>query len=417
MKKRRILKKNKENSKMLNKNNTNSKINSKINSEISSEINSSNDKVKSNSKSKSKSKSKNSDLLLEILSSINKEDDIFSRNKVDNLNTNQITFQNKEEIYKKLKVGSFNNYNWLIENYQRFKNIPLELEREIIKDAKEGNYQAKIVLISIIFPFIIKIYKTLVGKKLDYTEYLSEGIAAALESIEKFDLSYNVRFSTYATYWIYHSLFKTNYNRDNLLKVPLSIYNEYQKIIKTINYLESKYNRKITLEEAIEYLYKDSITKELSQEEKITPQDQIFKKRYKLKIKELVEKYSKILKLSNYKLEISLQDFKYNEGNKTVEDYVENTTTENPEDLYNKIFLKMKLLEYINTYLDESERLLIIKAFGILDNKSLTLEELRELYFSVYGAKLSKERIRQILNKALAKLKKNIPENILEFLS
>jgi len=368
-----------------------------------------NTKNLSNSKSSKKQKK---DPVVNLLKNINKEENIF---KEDIVFSDIIT--NKEEIYRKLKIGSFSNYNWLIDNYQRFKNIPLNLEREIIKDAKEGNYQAKIFLISIIFPFIIKIYKSLIGKNLEYSEYISEGIASALEAIERFDLNYNVRFSTYATYWIYHSLFKTNYNQDNPLKVPLSIYTEYQKIVKTKTFLENKYNRKVSLEEVIEYLFKDSITKELLQEENITPNDQIFKKRYRSKIKELVDKYSKILKLSNYKIEISLQDFKYDESSRTFEDYIENKVEEGPENLFNKTFLKSKILEYINTYLDDEEKLLIISSFGILDKKSLNLNELTDLYFTVYGKKLSKERIRQMLNKALIKLKKYIPKDIIELYS
>ncbi len=376
-----------------------------------------NDKVNINKNTKSLNNSEflkksKKDSLVNLLKNITEEEDIFKEDS----NFCSIT-TNKEEIYKKLKVGSFNNYNWLIDNYQKFKNIPLDLEREIIKDAKEGNYQAKILLISIIFPFIIKIYKSLVGKNLEYSEYISEGIAAALEAIERFDLNYNVRFSTYATYWIYHSLFKTNYNQDNLLKVPLSIYTEYQKIIKTKMFLENKYNRKVSLEEVIEYLFKDAITKELLQEENITPNDQIFKKRYRLKIKELVNKYSKILKLSNYKIEISLQDFKYDEGNRTFEDYIENKIEESPENLFNKSYLKSKILEYINTYLDNEEKLLVVSSFGILDKRPLNLNELTDLYFTVYGKRLSKERIRQILNKALIKLKKYIPKDIIELYS
>jgi len=357
------------------------------------------------------SKKSKKDPLVNLLKNITEEDIFKEDSTFSNITTN------KEEIYKKLKLGSFNNYNWLIDNYQRFKNIPLDLEREIIKDAKEGNYQAKILLISIIFPFIIKIYKSLIGKNLEYSEYISEGIAAALEAIERFDLNYNVRFSTYATYWIYHSLFKTNYNQDNLLKVPLSIYTEYQKIIKTKMFLENKYNTKVSLEEVIEYLFKDTITKELLQEENVTPNDQIFKKRYKLKIKELVNKYSKILKLSNYKIEISLQDFKYDEGNRTFEDYIENKIEESPENLFNKSYLKSKILEYINTYLDDEEKLLVVSSFGILDKRPLNLNELTDLYFTVYGKRLSKERIRQILNKALIKLKKYIPKDIIELYS
>jgi DNA-directed RNA polymerase sigma subunit (sigma70/sigma32) len=352
------------------------------------------------------------DSLVNLLKNITEEEDIFK----EDLTFSNIT-TNKEEIYKKLKLGSFNNYNWLIDNYQRFKNIPLDLEREIIKDAKEGNYQAKILLISIIFPFIIKIYKSLIGKNLEYSEYISEGVAAALEAIERFDINYNVRFSTYATYWIYHSIFKTNYNQDNLLKVPLSIYTEYQKIIKTKTFLENKYNRKVSLEEVIEYLFKDSITKELLQEENVTTNDQIFKKRYRLKIKELVSKYSKILKLSNYKIELSLQDFKYDEGNRTFEDYIENKIEECPENLFNKSFLKSKIIEYINTYLEDEEKLLVISSFGILDKRPLNLNELTDLYFTVYGKRLSKERIRQMLNKALIKLKKYIPKDIIELYS
>jgi DNA-directed RNA polymerase sigma subunit (sigma70/sigma32) len=67
--------------------------------------------------------------------------------------------------------------------------------------------------------------------------------------------------------------------------------------------------------------------------------------------------------------------------------------------------------------LDNEEKLLVVSSFGILDKRPLNLNELTDLYFTVYGKRLSKERIRQILNKALIKLKKYIPKDIIELYS
>lgn len=323
---------------------------------------------------------------------------------------------NVEDLYLKIKVGSFSDYGWALQNYKNFKNISKEQELKIISDAKEGRMEAKIILISLVFPYIIKMYRGII-KPTDYVDYISDGVAAALEAIQRYDLKkYNVRFSTYATYWIYHSLIKNTY-QDTTVKIPLSIYSEYSKFLKAYNQYIHKYNTKPTLEELMDFVFGKEIKEKIKQENpQLNENDDIFRKIYNAKINDLKEKYSRISSFISLRAELSLQEFRFSDSNKTIEEFIESSSHEEFETDLNQKIIKENILRNVMTYLNDEEKIIIIEYYGLLDNNTKTLEQIRDIIFSVFGKKYSKERIRQKLKVAGAKLKKVLSKELIDYL-
>lgn len=340
-------------------------------------------------------------------------------NKQSDSSFNQINFKDAdvENLYLKIKVGSFNDFGWLLENYKNFKNISREQELKIISDAKEGRMEAKIILVSLVFPYIIKMYRTMLNLKGEYWDYISEGVAASLEAINRYDLNkYNVRFSTYATYWIYHSLIKNSYH-DTTVKVPLSIYSEYTRFIKAYNQYIQKYNQKPTVSELIEYTFGDEVKNKIKKEyPELSEQDDIFKKFYKKEIDKLKEKYSRIMGFISLRTEVSLQDFRFSDSNRTVEEYVEDKYYDEPETDFNQKKIKSDIIKTVMNFLDDEEKIIVLEYYGLLDNNSKTLDQIKDIIFSVFGKKYSKERVRQKLKTANLKLKRYLSKEINEYL-
>lgn len=324
-----------------------------------------------------------------------------------------------EELYLKIKVGSFDDYSWALENYKNFKNISKEQELKIIYDAQQGRMEAKIILISLVFPYIIKIYKIFSKSKGDYLEGISDGVAAALEAIQKYDLSkYDVRFSTYASYWVYHSLIKNTYH-DTTVKVPFSVYSEYSKFIKAYESYVHKYNSAPTFSELIEYMFGQEIKEKIKEENpQLSEKDDIFRKIYKSKISDLKEKYSRIAGFISLKNDLSLQEFRFSNSQKTVEEFIEGSIYEDPENTFLQSDIKENIINKVmySKDLDNEERLMIIQYYGLIDGNPKTLEQVRDFIFSEFGKKYSKERIRQKIKAANNKLKKLLPKDIQELL-
>ncbi|MEN3015056.1 MAG: hypothetical protein ABDH21_03235 [bacterium] len=321
-----------------------------------------------------------------------------------------------EEIYSKVKIGSFNDYGWAIENYRNFKGITREQELKIINDAKQGKMEAKIILISLVFPYIIKLYKTM-NKQSDYMDYISDGIAASLEAIQRYDLKrYNVRFSTYAAYWIYHSILRSTY-QETTVKVPVSIYSEYSKFIKAYNQYIHQYGCKPTINELIDYIFGEEVRKKIKQENpELSEKDDIFKRIYNLKISDLKEKYSRIINFMSLKSEISLQDVRFSNSTKTIEEFIESEQYDEPETDLTQRDIKENIIRNVMTYLDDEEKIIVLEYYGLLDNEGKTLEQIRDIIFSVFGKKYSKERIRQKLRNANFKLRKVLSKEMEGFL-
>jgi len=318
---------------------------------------------------------------------------------------NSDSFESIEQLYSKVKIGSFSDYRWLLENYKNFKSIERSEEMKIISDAKNGRTEAKIILISLVFPYIIKMYRLLYSNRSDYFEHLSEGIQAALEAINRYDLrKYSVKFSTYAVYWIYHSLVKSSNSSSNI-KIPFSIYSEYSKFVKAYDSYVHKYSKKPSLSELIEFIYGDKIKQSIKADNPdLSESDDLFKKKYNEQMSLLRDKYSRLSHFISFRSDVSLQDFKFSDSSKTVEDFL--AYDPGIDDDISKKNFKIELVRIINSEMEDEDKLILTYYFGLLDNEPRSIESLRDLIHNAYGKRYSKERVRQKLRAALNRLGK-----------
>ena len=187
-----------------------------------------------------------------------------------------------------------------------------------------------------------------------------------LKAAEKFDITMNTAFSTYATFWIKQSIIRTILDTGLEIRVPVHMIDTINKVMKESFLLDGK-----------EFNSNEIIAEKLS-----IPIETVNRSKY----------------LFNYILNItSLDDELGYEDTSTLKDIIAEKKTKLPE----KIMLEHKLYKYLISILNElslRERTIILYRFGLKrDNR--TLNEVGQMYG------LTRERIRQIEAKVLKKLK------------
>lgn len=201
-------------------------------------------------------------------------------------------------------------------------------------------------------------------------DFIQEGFIGMMISIKKFDPDEGSSFATYASYWIYHSMQVYHYKNLGTMKIPLYIHRDYKKI------------NNAKLEYISQYKKKPS-EKEISQKTGFTEQ-------YITKVIVTIENISNT---SLYK--------KIGDDDEIIDIIKNNNTSNNIEnETINKIMFDI-ILKSINQLLTPKEYDILRKRFGLENYSVQTLEEIANYY------NLSCERIRQIQNNALMKIRKN----------
>lgn len=201
-------------------------------------------------------------------------------------------------------------------------------------------------------------------------DFVQEGFIGMMTSIKKFDPNAGCSFATYANFWIYHSMRVYHYKNLGATKVPIRIHQDYIKInnIK-LDYI-SQYNKPPT-------------QKELSQKTGFTEQ-------YITKVIFTIENISNT---SLYK--------KIGEDDEIINIIkTDNISNDIEKETINKMMFDI-ILKSINQLLTPKEYDILRKRFGLENYNVQTLEEIGKFY------NLSCERIRQIQNQALMKIRKN----------
>ena len=275
--------------------------------------------------------------------------------------------KNYELLEEKNELNIEDTVKLYLSQIKQTNTLTMEENYDLAIKYKNGDQEAYNKLIEGNLKLVVSVAKRYIGKGMDFLDLISEGNIGLIKAIEKYEPNKGFAFSTYARYWIIQKINRALAFQSRAIKFPVDFVNTINKINIVRNDLTIKLNREPTIEEL-------SLELNISKEE--------------------IEKIEKM----NYN-PISLET-PINDGDRFLIDTIEDS--ELTEEEVMKKTLNEEIIQLLKKCnLNEKEINIIKLRFGLDDKKVMTLEEVGK----IYG--VGRERIRQIENKILKKIRNN----------
>lgn len=270
----------------------------------------------------------------------------------------------------------------LVQRYlQQIASKPLftpDQELSVATQAKKGDFAARQAMIEHNLRLVVSIAKTYMNRGLPLPDLIEEGNLGLMHALDKFEPSRGFRFSTYATWWIRQSIEKGLMDQVRTVRLPVHVIREINQVLRARRFLEqtlASVGRLPDMEDIASLTGKS------------------------------LEDVADILAMAEHST--SLDAPRDLDPGSSLLDLISDRRSAGPDQEVEKSQLEEMLRAWLNNLKDD-QRLVILRRYGLDNQEPATLESVAN------ELKLSKERVRQIQQEALLKLKKHLQSHGLD---
>ncbi len=253
-----------------------------------------------------------------------------------------------------------------LEEIGGYSPLPPAQEVELARRIRKSDSTALDQLVKANLRFVISVAKEYQGQGLPLQDLISEGNLGLIKAAQRFDETRGFKFISYAVWWIRQSILQALAEQSRVVRLPLNRVGAINKVGRALEELEKKFGREPSMDEIAD--------------------------RMELTAFEVAD----VMKTSARHLSLD-EPFKEEEGNSLL-DVLESDRYAPPDDNLMQESLQVEIDKVLST-LKPREAEIIRLYFGLDGDRPLTLEEIGEHF------KLTRERVRQIKEKALRRLR------------